>query len=71
MGRDEVESSNRLRTDDANRRSGMESSRQVELVASGVILPSLLASLQKQWSTLGFVQLHCSFEAYQSLKQKL
>ena len=38
--------SNRLRTDDANQRSGMESSRQAELVASGVISPSLLASLQ-------------------------
>ena len=38
--------SNRLRTDDANRRSGMGSSRQAELAASGVISLGLLASLQ-------------------------
>ena len=44
--RDEVELSNCLRTDNANRRSGMESSRQAEFAASGVISPSLLASLQ-------------------------
>ena len=37
--------SNRLRTDDANRCSGMESSRQAELAASGVISPCVLASL--------------------------
>ena len=41
--------SNYLRTDDANRQSGMESSRQAELAASGVILPSLLASLRDRF----------------------
>ena len=44
--RDEVELSNRLRTDDTKRQSGMESSRQAELAASEVILPCVLASLQ-------------------------
>ena len=43
--RDEVELSNRLRTDDAKRQCGMESSRQAELAASGVISPCVLASL--------------------------
>ena len=37
--------SSRLRTDDANCRTGMENSRQAELAVSGVILPSLLASV--------------------------
>ena len=35
-----------LRTDDTNRQSGTESSRQAELTALGVISPNVLASLQ-------------------------
>ena len=42
--RDEAELSNRLRTDDANCRTGMENSRQAKLAVLGVISPSLLAS---------------------------